>query len=226
MKKENALGLYIVLEGVDFCGKSTIAKELVRLLSEKYGEYNVIHKREPSYEGYGAKMRETLFSGPMTPEKEVKAAQYMLLDRIDNTTQVSELLRENKIVIQERNFLTALVYNEAGDTEEVKFVQEANRLSLKPDHLVLITASDTVIKYRIEKAAEDRGATDDYESWDKVSTRKKAYFQFDEYIDEILVNDNSESMIKILNRLISYVDGHYDLLLNQASPDTANRGVK
>jgi len=226
MKNKNTLGLYIVLEGVDFCGKSTIAKELVRLLSEKYGDYNVIHRREPSYENYGAKMREVLFSGPMTEEKEIKAAEYMLLDRLENTTKVSGLLRENKIVIQERNFLTALVYNEAGHTDKIKFIQEANKLSLKPDHLVLISASDSVIKYRIDRAAEDRSATDDYESWDKVSARKKAYFNFNEYIDEIMINDNSDSLIKILNRLLMYVEKNYNLMLNQAGPDVDNRGVK
>ena len=71
---------------------------------------------------------DTLFSKGMTLEKEVLAAQYMLLDRVENTSEVSQLLRENKIIVQERNFLTALVYNEAKDTKEVQFVQEARRI--------------------------------------------------------------------------------------------------
>ena len=49
----------------------------------------------------------------MTQNDEIKAAQFMLLDRVENTSAVSQLLRENKIIVQERNFLTALVYNEA-----------------------------------------------------------------------------------------------------------------
>ena len=64
-------------------------------------------------------------------EKEIIAAKYMLLDRINNTSEVSQLLRENKIVVQERNFLTALVYNEGSDKDEVKFIQEINKFSLK-----------------------------------------------------------------------------------------------
>ena len=64
-------------------------------------------------------MRDALLSKEMTLEKEVLAAQYMLLDRVENTSEVSQLLRENKIIVQERNFLTALVYNEAKDTKEV-----------------------------------------------------------------------------------------------------------
>lgn len=226
MKKENSVGLYIVLEGVDFSGKSTIAKELVKLLSEKYGDYNVVHKREPSYENYGAKMREVLTSGKMTEEKEILAAQYMLLDRLENTSNVSELLRENKIVIQERNFLTALVYNEAGDTKEVKFIQEANKLSLKPDHLVLITMSDSTMRHRIDKAIEERGFVDEYENYDKISARKKAYYMFDEYINQTMVNDNSDSFNNILNSLMKYVDNNYSLLLNQAGHDSNNRGIK
>jgi thymidylate kinase len=136
-------GFYLVLEGVDFTGKSTVAKELVKRLQEIYGKDTVIHKREPSNTNYGKKMRDVLNQKVMTEDDEVKAAQFMLLDRVENTSAVSQLLRENKIIVQERNFLTALVYNEAKDTKEVQFVQEANKLSLKPKSQNLIIKSVT-----------------------------------------------------------------------------------
>ena len=53
-------GFYLVLEGVDFTGKSTVAKELVKRLQEIYGKDTVIHKREPSNINYGKKMRDVL----------------------------------------------------------------------------------------------------------------------------------------------------------------------
>ena len=198
-------GFYLVLEGVDFTGKSTVAKELVKRLQEIYGKDTVIHKREPSNANYGKKMRDVLNQKVMTEDDEVKAAQFMLLDRVENTSAVSQLLRENKIVIQERNFLTALVYNEAKDTKEVQFIQEANRLSLKPDCLALITISDDILSFRLNGAKEQRGSFDSYETFEKVIKRKRDYMNFGDYIDILLPNDNQDCFEDSINALIKIV---------------------
>ncbi len=214
MLDKNKAGVYIVLEGADFCGKSTLANELVSQLKKIYGDDKVVHRKEPSNEGYGAKMRKILFSGEMTTEKEILASQYMLLDRIQNNTIVSGLLREDKIVIQERNFLTALVYNEARDTEEVKFVQLANELTLKPDFLALITVSDSTIKYRLEVAKETRGELDQYETLDKILKRKKDYFGFTEYIDLVMSNDCDKFLNHNVSKIINIIGEKYSCNYN------------
>ena len=205
----NRTGFYLVLEGVDFSGKTSLAKELVKKLKEIYGKEIVCHRKEPGNVGYGSKMRDILFNDNLDDEKEVLAAKYMLMDRINNTSEVAQLLRENKIIIQERNFLTALVYNEAGNTEEVKFVQEINKLSLKPDFLALVNISDSMLDYRIKKAEEERGRLDSYETYEKVSRRKKDYLNFPEYIDIILQNDNLDSFESNVNMLIDLTARHY-----------------
>lgn len=206
---KNKTGFYLVLEGVDFSGKSSIANKLVEKLKMIYGEDMVHHRKEPGNVGYGLKMRNILFSETLDEEKEILAAKYMLMDRINNTSEVSQLLRDNKIIIQERNFLTALVYNEASHTEDVKFIQEVNRLSLKPDILVLINISDTILDYRIKKSQEERGKLDSYETYDKVSKRKKDYLQFPEYIDVILQNNNFDAFDKNINCLLDLVSENY-----------------
>lgn len=209
---ENKTGFYLVLEGVDFCGKTTLANKLVEKLKETYGLENVIHKKEPSESGYGLKMRNVLFSDEdLSIEKEIIAAKYMLIDRINNTSEVSQLLRENKIVIQERNFLTALVYNEGSDKDEVKFIQEINKFSLKPDFLALVNVSDTMLDYRIQKSKEERGKLDSYETFEKVMKRKREYFKFEEYINTILPNDNKESFENNIAALLKLIDMNYKL---------------
>lgn len=202
-------GFYLVLEGVDFTGKSTLATELVKRLQEIYGKNTVIHKREPSNANYGKKMRDVLNQKVMTEDDEVKAAQFMLLDRVENTSAVSQLLRENKIIIQERNFLTALVYNEAKDTKEVQFVQEANKLSLKPDCLALLTISDDILSFRLNGAKEQRGSLDSYETFEKVIKRKRDYMNFGDYIDILLPNDNQDCFEDSINALIKIVNENF-----------------
>ena len=202
----NKSGFYLVLEGVDFTGKSTLATELVKRLQEVYGKDTVVHKREPSNTNYGKKMRDVLNQKVMTEDDEVKAAQFMLLDRVENTSAVSQLLRENKIIVQERNFLTALVYNEAKDTKEVQFVQEANKLSLKPDCLALLTISDDILSFRLNGAKEQRGSLDSYETFEKVIKRKRDYMNFGDYIDILLPNDNKDCFddgIKTLLKIVA-----------------------
>ena len=209
---ENKSGFYLVLEGVDFSGKTTLAIKLVEKLKEIYGAENVVHKKEPSESSYGLKMRNVLFSEDnLSIESEIIAAKYMLADRINNTSEVSHLLRENKIVVQERNFLTALVYNEASNEDEVKYIQELNRLSLKPDFLALVNVSDTMLDYRIQKSKEERGKLDSYETFEKVMKRKKEYFKFEEYINTILPNDNKESFENNISALLKLVDMNYKL---------------
>ena len=202
----NKSGFYLVLEGVDFTGKSTLATELVKRLQEVYGKDTVVHKREPSNTNYGKKMRDVLNQKVMTEDDEVKAAQFMLLDRVENTSAVSQLLRENKIIVQERNFLTALVYNEAKDTKEVQFVQEANKLSLKPDCLALLTISDDILSFRLNGAKEQKGSLDSYETFEKVIKRKRDYMNFGDYIDILLPNDNKDCFddgIKTLLKIVA-----------------------
>jgi thymidylate kinase len=200
----------LVLEGVDFCGKTTLATTLVEKLIEKYGSINVVHKKEPSSFGYGLKMRNVLFSDEdLSIEKEIIAAKYMLLDRINNTSEVSQLLRENKIVVQERNFLTALVYNEGSDKDEVKFIQEINKFSLKPDFLALVNVSDTMLNYRIGKSKEERGKLDSYETFEKVIKRKRDYMNFGDYIDILLPNDNQDCFEDSINALIKIVNENF-----------------
>lgn len=207
----NKAGFYLVLEGVDFTGKSSLANELVKRLKKKYGDEFVCHRREPSHSNYGLKMREILFSKELTQEKEILAAQYMLMDRIDNTSKVSQLLRENKIVIQERNFLTALVYNEAKDANEVKFIQEINKLSLKPDYLALLTISNSELKNRIEKARVERGELDNYETYEKTSFKNQKYITFKEHIDAILRNETNNDFEKNLSFLEDLIGKNYNI---------------
>ena len=209
---ENKTGFYLVLEGVDFSGKTTLANKLVEKLKEIYGLENEVHKKEPSNIGYGLKMRNVLFSDEdLSIEKEIIAAKYMLIDRINNTSEVSQLLRENKIVFQERYFLSALVFNEGSVKDEVKFIQEINKFSLKPDFLALVNISDTMLDYRIGKSKEERGKLDSYETFEKVMKRKKEYFKFEEYINTILPNDNRESFENNIAALLKLVDMNYKL---------------
>jgi dTMP kinase len=201
----NKAGLYIVIEGVDLAGKSTIAKKLVDKLKDTIWAKDVYHTREPSNENYGKQMREVLFSKPILDEAdEVKAAQLMLLDRLENTSTVSNKLREGAIVIQERNFLTALAYNEAGDTDEVKYIQECNKVTLKPDKLFFIDVNQNTIENRL-KEREKESKLDAYEDLTLIMRRRASYLKYSEYIDHLFANNDNGDDDKIVDAMFKFI---------------------
>lgn len=198
-------GIYIVLEGVDLAGKSTIAEKLVNKLKSETSGVEIYHAREPGHTGYGKEMREVLHSKPILDvEDEVKAAQLMLLDRLENTTTISGKLREGAIVVQERNFLTALAYNEAGDTEEVQFIQKCNKASLKPDVLYFIDINQNTVENRLKERAKEF-KLDAYENLNLIMRRRANYLNFSNYIDVICVNNNDRDKDDIVNSIFKQI---------------------
>lgn len=209
MIKRGKRGVYVVIEGVDVAGKSTIATEVVKRLEENKRKHfgvlsvNIHHRREPSYTNNGLKMRNILSTKKdLTDSDEVELAQLMLLDRIENTTNICGLLRDNDIVIQERNFLTALAYNEAIHTDEVNFVQEINKVSLRPDLLLLVDISPETIEHRLA----NREQVDAYETIELINKRRQSYLSNNEYIDVTMQNNTEEDKEKIINYLITYIE--------------------
>lgn len=205
MKKKKS-GVYIVIEGLDGCGKSGIAIEVVKQLNsiKAFANNDIIihHRREPSHTNNGLKFRTILATKKdLTESDEIELAELMMLDRIENTTAVSSILRENNVVIQERNFLTALAYNEAKHTKEVQFIQELNKLSLKPDLLVLL---DVKTKTLVERLG-NREEFDAYEKPHLLEQRRMGYANNIEYVDDVMANNNLKDKEIIIDYLVRYV---------------------
>lgn len=102
--------LYIVVEGVDGCGKSTISKLICEWLEKEYGQ-TVLYTREPGSSLNGFNVRDILLS-----KKEVNARALELLfeaDRAEHTALVKKLLSEGKWIISDRSYISGLVYSEA-----------------------------------------------------------------------------------------------------------------
>lgn len=209
MIKTNKRGLYIVIEGLDGSGKSSIATKLVEMINKDLPNHfgttglNIHHRREPSHEGNGKRMRDLLMSKEFLHEEdEVTLAQYMLLDRIENTTTITGLLREGHIVIQERNFLTALAYNEAKNTEMVRYIQEINKVSLKPDLLVYIDVDEGILADRLSSRGDKADA---YEKPELLAKRHQGYRDNSVYIDRSYMNNNLADQENILTVLMNYI---------------------
>lgn len=159
-----ALGKFIIIDGIDGCGKSTIldfwvehlknqGKKIFVLkeywkenhkhpLPEELSEFDVIVSAEPTYVWSGAAIRGELIRNGTDYTARVIAESYAL-DRMVLYKRLLVPLREKgKIILQDRGVSTSLCYQSVQggglSQNEIALIEgNAYALAHAPDHLVL-----------------------------------------------------------------------------------------
>ncbi len=137
---------WIVLEGPDCVGKSTIIRELSKILQEQ--GHKVFTTSEPSSSLIGKIIREWLLIEKVNPPH-----IYALLFTADryyhyyNTVKI--MLERGYIVLQERYKLSTLVYQSQMGVDE-KWIEELNKYVPDPDITIVLDADIQVLKTRLE----------------------------------------------------------------------------
>ncbi|VVB54794.1 putative thymidylate kinase [uncultured archaeon] len=128
--------MFIVLEGVDGCGKSTQAKLLGEYL-KGLGKL-VVLTAEPSKSMVGVALRQILRG-----DAEVDARTLALLftaDRMEHLkAEILPALESGKIVVCERYVLSTVAY-QAAQGVDAQWILELNRFAPKPDVSFLLEA--------------------------------------------------------------------------------------
>ncbi|NPA71036.1 MAG: dTMP kinase [Crenarchaeota archaeon] len=137
---------WIVLEGPDCVGKSTIIRELSKILQEQ--GYKVYITSEPSDSPIGKIIR-----GWLLREKVDPPHIYALLFTSDRYYHyhniVKKMLENGYIVLQERYKLSTLVYQSQMGVDE-KWIEELNKYVPDPDIMIVLDADIQVLKTRLE----------------------------------------------------------------------------
>ncbi|MBL8767984.1 MAG: dTMP kinase [Planctomycetes bacterium] len=137
--------MFIVIEGIDGCGKSTQAKMLVEALrsSKATAKAEVLHLHEPGGTRLGEAMRELLLR--TEPKIEISAHAEAVLYNAARAQLVDEVLRPaldaGKHVVCERYFYSTIAYQGYGlqqDTGALHGLCAYATGRLKPDRVVLL----------------------------------------------------------------------------------------
>lgn len=193
-------GFFLVIEGVNFSGKSSLARELKTRLSARYGESNIIHKEDCFVNNNELQNNNTAFMEDVEKE-ELFLRHFTIAERLCNIDDYINQLKENKIIIQERNFLTSLVHNT--DFKKIKnqeFIKNILKETIKPDCIALVSISDTALNYRIEQSNNINN-----ETIDKIFKNKRDYLKLCDYADTILPNSNLdyfEANVRFLEKIV------------------------
>jgi dTMP kinase len=144
-------GVFLVLEGVDGCGKSTQARRLVERL--RAAGRDVLHVREPGATAVGERIRDVLLdpaSGDVTPLAEVflyQAARAQLVAEI----LVPALAAGRDVVCERWHYATSAYQGVAGGAglDAVRLTSALATGGLEPHRAVLLDVPDDLAGSRL-----------------------------------------------------------------------------
>jgi dTMP kinase len=162
-------GRFIVLEGIDGCGKTTHAELLSRELARRTGGKCIVEREPDSRDIIGAIIRSALYgSVRISPE----AMAYLhVADRLEHIAYMQPILAQGTSIICDRYFVSNMAYN-ASDTLSVERIYELNRPcfeKLRPDAVVFL---DVPPQETARRRAAERS---DEEIYDRMERQIRIY---------------------------------------------------
>ena len=141
--------MYIVVEGIDTCGKST----QIDLLAKAYPQ--AIITKEPGATELGSKIRElVLYSDGLCPVTE------LLLFLADRSNHASAVIKPNlgRLIISDRSLVSGMAYALASKKFDFDWLEQLNRFAMQeimPDAIILFKIKEETLRSRLGEKSHD-----------------------------------------------------------------------
>ncbi len=141
--------MYIVVEGIDTCGKST----QIELLAKAYPQ--AVITKEPGATELGSKIRElVLYSDDLCPVTE------LLLFLADRSNHASAVIKPNlgRLIISDRSLISGMAYALASKKFDFDWLERLNRFAMQdimPDAIILFTIKEETLHERLGEKSHD-----------------------------------------------------------------------
>ncbi len=183
--------MFVVLEGIDGCGKTTHAKLLKEWLEGKGKE--VVLTAEPTNNEIGQFIRRVLGGSRKVDAKTL--ALLFTADRYEHLRdEVEPALAAKKIVISERYYHSTICYQEAQGVER-EWLVEINKFARRPDVTLFLDIEPKI----------GVGRTETQEIFERVDFLEKVrenYLQFDEEVVTVDTNKSREEVFAEIKKII------------------------
>lgn len=191
-------GKYIVLEGADGVGKTTMSTRLRDWLSNN-GNY-AIYTRHPGSAGkFGEEVRR------LTKEYQVDPITEALLFAVDNSAFTAQILKPNiadgTCVIADRsNFISSLAYQIASgcSLSELDRIHDAIPDPPKMDLLIILRASADTIKDRVKS----RGDQQKDDRFEYLMSKDPTYFQKVTNAYDTMLDNTSKDFVRRMSKFV------------------------
>ena len=205
--------LFIVLDGMDGCGKSTHLSNLQEYLFKLDKHVRILCTREPTYGLYGAKIREMLekHSNPYSDTE--KLLNLYLKDRRDHVEHlIKPFLKKDhdnvSIVLCDRYYYSTIAYQHAQGVEISKLIN-LNKGFLKPDMAIIFDIHPETALRRIKRERH----IEKFEKIEFMSELRENFLNLKELLDENIVyvdtsGTSEETFEKVKNAVDNLLDSH------------------
>jgi dTMP kinase len=161
-------GVFICIEGLDGCGKTTQAKLLAKKLRKSH---NAVYTAEPSRGKLGTFIRKRYLYGEKRLSTVVEALLFAA-DRVEHVeNEVLPALHEGRLVISDRYVYSSLAYQGAAGLS-IEWIEKINEHALKPDLSVFIDVDPKTVMRRLKTK---RSVMENMETLQKV---RDVYLKF------------------------------------------------
>jgi len=192
-KKRLKKGLFIVFDGIDGCGKSTIVAKMNDYL--KNLGYDIVTTHEPSSSKYGFEIKEIVNRRKEASKEEL--LRLFKLDREENVAhEVLPALDKKKIVICDRYYHSTLAY-QLEIEEWPKFLESV----IKPDLTLIFDVNVTLGLARVtQKYHEDKRTI--FEEPEILEKTRQKFLLMPRYLEEnIEIVDASKTISEVLAKV-------------------------
>lgn len=189
-------GIFVCVEGLDGCGKTTQAKLLVKRLR---GDYDAVYTAEPS-DGKIGKLIKTRYLHADKRGSAVIEALLFAADRLEHLkSEVLPALDEGKLVVSDRYVYSSLAYQGAAGLD-LKWIEKINEHAVRPGLSLFIDVEPETVIQRLKRK---RSVMENLETQLKV---REIYLRFvDE--DALVRVDGNRSKTEVAREIASIVKG-------------------
>ena len=140
-------GIFICVEGLDGCGKTTQTKLLVKRL-KKIG-YDAVYTAEPSRGKIGLFIKKYCLHGEKRTSAVVEALLFSA-DRFEHVEkEIIPALKEGKIVVSDRYVYSSLAYQGAAGLD-LKWIKMVNEHATQPNLAIFIDVEPETVFQRLK----------------------------------------------------------------------------
>jgi dTMP kinase len=198
MKKN---GVFICIEGLDASGKTTQSKLLVRNLQRK--GFDAVYTTEPSHGRIGRLIRKHVLGGKNRMSAVLEALLFAA-DRVDHSErEVMPALQADKVVVTDRYLYSSLAYQGATGLD-LKWIEEVNRWTIKPDMTIYIDISPEIVLKRLKR---EKSIMETLQNQRRV---REIYFKLVKNYDLRVVDGNKSRRVvaqEIMNAVTNFLSG-------------------
>lgn len=140
-------GIFICVEGLDGCGKTTQAKLLVKKLKKNH---DAVYTAEPSRGQMGRFIKKHYLHADSRGSA-VAEALLFAADRVEHLkSEVLPALEKGKIVVSDRYVFSSLAYQGAAGLG-LKWIEEVNKHAVRPDLALFIDVDPKTVTGRLKR---------------------------------------------------------------------------